>query len=115
MPEEFYKIKRVDNKGRQEKSPRLSVSSLAERLLKFSRGRGQDDHATAGETPALHPKIDLANNLGHYKAMEVKIREAKANFSKLLQRVAIGEEITITRAGVPVARLVPVQPVNAEA
>ncbi len=44
--------------------------------------------------------------------MEVKIREAKANFSKLLQRVAIGEEITIARAGVPVARLVPVQPVN---
>ncbi|PYX86945.1 MAG: type II toxin-antitoxin system prevent-host-death family antitoxin [Acidobacteria bacterium] len=44
--------------------------------------------------------------------MEVNIHEAKTNLSKLLQRVAIGEEITIAKAGVPVARLVPIQPAN---
>ena len=42
--------------------------------------------------------------------MVVNIHEAKTHFSKLLQRVAAGEEITIARAGVPVARLVPAQP-----
>lgn len=40
--------------------------------------------------------------------MEVNIHEAKTHFSRLLQRVAAGEEVTIARAGVPVARLVPV-------
>lgn len=40
--------------------------------------------------------------------MEVNIHEAKTQFSRLLQRVANGEEVTIARAGVPVARLVPV-------
>ena len=32
---------------------------------------------------------------------------AKTRFSELLERVAGGEEITITKHGVPVARLVP--------
>jgi prevent-host-death family protein len=41
--------------------------------------------------------------------MEVNIHQAKTHLSKLLQRVAVGEEIIIARAGVPVARLVPVQ------
>jgi prevent-host-death family protein len=40
--------------------------------------------------------------------MEFNIHEAKTNFSKLLQRVALGEEIIIAKAGVPVAKLVPV-------
>ena len=35
--------------------------------------------------------------------------QAKTQFSQLLDRVAAGEEITITRHGVPVARLLPVQ------
>jgi prevent-host-death family protein len=39
---------------------------------------------------------------------QVSIREAKALFSKLLRRVAAGEEITIANRGVPVARLIPV-------
>ncbi len=34
--------------------------------------------------------------------------EAKTHFSALLERVAKGETITITRHGVPVARMVPV-------
>jgi len=35
------------------------------------------------------------------------IHEAKTNFSKLVERVAAGEEIIIGKAGKPVARLVP--------
>ena len=38
----------------------------------------------------------------------VNIYEAKTHLSKLLDRVAQGEEIVIARAGRPVARLVPV-------
>lgn len=41
--------------------------------------------------------------------MEVNIHEAKTHLSRLLQKVAEGEEITIARAGVPVARLVAVE------
>ena len=37
------------------------------------------------------------------------VSEAKAQFSRLLRRVAAGEEITITKRGVPVARLMPVE------
>jgi len=44
------------------------------------------------------------------KYMEVNIHEAKTHLSRLVQRVQDGEEITIARAGVPVARLVPVEP-----
>jgi len=44
--------------------------------------------------------------------MEVNIHDAKTNLSKLLRRVALGEEITIAKAGVPVARLVAIRPVN---
>lgn len=39
---------------------------------------------------------------------KVNIHEAKTRFSKLLRRVASGEEITIANRGVAVARLVPV-------
>jgi len=35
------------------------------------------------------------------------IHEAKTHFSKLLERVAAGEEIVIGKAGKPVAKLVP--------
>jgi prevent-host-death family protein len=41
--------------------------------------------------------------------MEVNIHEAKTHLSRLLQRVAAGEEVTIARAGTPVARLVGVE------
>jgi prevent-host-death family protein len=39
---------------------------------------------------------------------EVNIHEAKTHLSRLLRRVAAGEDIVIARAGKPVARLVPV-------
>jgi prevent-host-death family protein len=38
--------------------------------------------------------------------MKVNIHEAKTHLSRLLQRVAAGEEVTIARAGVPVAKLI---------
>ncbi|HEV2856466.1 MAG TPA: type II toxin-antitoxin system Phd/YefM family antitoxin [Thermoanaerobaculia bacterium] len=40
---------------------------------------------------------------------EVNIHEAKTHLSRLLLRVAGGEEIVIARAGKPVAKLVPVE------
>lgn len=36
--------------------------------------------------------------------------EAKTHLGQLLDKVALGERITITRKGVPVAELVPVNP-----
>jgi prevent-host-death family protein len=42
--------------------------------------------------------------------MEVNIHEAKTHLSRLLQRVAEGEEVTIARAGVPVAKLIAAGP-----
>jgi prevent-host-death family protein len=36
--------------------------------------------------------------------------EAKTHLSKLLERVAAGEEVIIAKSGVPVARLVPAAP-----
>ncbi len=38
--------------------------------------------------------------------MEINIHEAKTHLSRLLKQVAAGEEITISRAGVPVAKLI---------
>lgn len=40
---------------------------------------------------------------------EMGVHEAKTQLSRLLRRVAAGEEIVIKRGGTPVARLVPVQ------
>ena len=41
---------------------------------------------------------------------QVNVHEAKTHFSKLLARVAAGEEIVIAKGGKPVARLVPMEP-----
>lgn len=40
----------------------------------------------------------------------VNIHEAKTHLSRLLKRVAAGENVVIARAGRPIARLVPVGP-----
>jgi prevent-host-death family protein len=42
--------------------------------------------------------------------MEVNIHQAKTHLSRLLQRVAEGEEVVIARAGEPIARLIRIQP-----
>jgi prevent-host-death family protein len=41
--------------------------------------------------------------------MEVNVHEAKTHLSKLLERVAVGEEVIIAKAGKPVAKLVPIE------
>lgn len=45
----------------------------------------------------------------------VSAREANQQFSRLLEDAANGEEVTITRRGVPVAKLVPVGGTDAQA
>ena len=42
--------------------------------------------------------------------MKVNIHDAKTHLSRLVDRAAAGEEITIARAGKPVAKLVPYRP-----
>jgi prevent-host-death family protein len=42
----------------------------------------------------------------------VNVHHAKTHLSKLLARVAAGEEVTIARAGHPIARLVPINPME---
>ncbi len=42
--------------------------------------------------------------------LEVNVHEAKTHLSRLLARVEAGEQVTIARAGRPVARLVAVAP-----
>ena len=44
--------------------------------------------------------------------MQVNVHEAKTHLSKLLERVAQGEEVVIARAGKAIARLVPVEAVR---
>jgi prevent-host-death family protein len=41
--------------------------------------------------------------------MEVNIHEAKTHLSRLLERVAMGEEVVIAKAGKPVAKLVAIK------
>jgi prevent-host-death family protein len=41
---------------------------------------------------------------------QVNMHEAKTHLSRLVERVEAGEEIVISRAGRPVAKLVPIQP-----
>jgi prevent-host-death family protein len=40
----------------------------------------------------------------------VNVHEAKTHFSRVLDRVAKGEEIVIAKAGRPVAKLLPIRP-----
>jgi prevent-host-death family protein len=59
----------------------------------------------SGESPDLPPTLQWTRLS---LVMRItNIHEAKTNFSKLVERVAAGEEIIIGKAGKPVARLVP--------
>jgi prevent-host-death family protein len=52
--------------------------------------------------------MDLVHDLVHILSVRsINVHEAKTQFSKLLARVAKGQEVIISRAGKPVARLVP--------
>jgi len=46
--------------------------------------------------------------------LQVNIHEAKTHLSELLRRVEEGEEVTIARAGKPVAKIVRAEPVKIE-
>ncbi len=46
--------------------------------------------------------------------MEASVRELKGQLSRYLQRVAAGEDVTVTLRGRPIARLVRVAPEPAE-
>jgi prevent-host-death family protein len=45
---------------------------------------------------------------------QVNVHEAKTHFSRLIERVALGEEIVIAKAGRPVAKLIPLVPAVSE-
>ena len=49
--------------------------------------------------------------LGKYEN-QIRTFEAKTHLARLLDRVAAGEQITITRHGTPIARLVPAKPTS---
>ncbi len=40
----------------------------------------------------------------------VNVHEAKTHLSRLLERVAAGEEVILARANKPIARLIPIEP-----
>ena len=42
--------------------------------------------------------------------VQMNMHEAKTHLSRLVERVEAGEEIVISRAGKPVARVVPIRP-----
>jgi prevent-host-death family protein len=42
----------------------------------------------------------------------INVHEAKTHLSRILEEVAAGAEVTIAKAGKPVARLVPIGPVT---
>ena len=70
-------------------------------------------------TGVPHPSRSL-RRVGFYFefrwiAMKIDVQEAQHQFSSLLQHVAAGGEVTITNAGVPVARLVPAEAEAAKA
>ena len=46
--------------------------------------------------------------------LQVNIHDAKTHFSELLRRVEQGEEVTIARAGKPVAKIVRAEPAKRE-
>ncbi|NGN66244.1 type II toxin-antitoxin system Phd/YefM family antitoxin [Streptomyces sp. A7024] len=43
-------------------------------------------------------------------ARQYNVHEAKTHFSRILEQVANGEEVVISKAGEPVAKVVPLRP-----
>ncbi|MFI8005625.1 type II toxin-antitoxin system prevent-host-death family antitoxin [Streptomyces sp. NBC_01341] len=43
-------------------------------------------------------------------ARQYNVHEAKTHFSRILQQVETGEEVIISRAGEPIAKVVPLHP-----
>ena len=91
--------------------PRIHPGCLGPPLLQTRRIRRNGPHGTPG-APLSQPGdryIDLVHDLVHPFLVEtVNVHEAKTHLSRLLARVAAGEEIVIAKAGRAIARLVPV-------
>ena len=55
-------------------------------------------------------RVDLVHHDDYSIDMTViNVHEAKTNFSRILERAHVGEEIILAKAGVPYARLVPLE------
>lgn len=59
--------------------------------------------------PAANVRADLSGETA-FGPRQVNIHEAKTHLSALLAEVEKGQEITIARAGKPIAKLVPTEP-----
>jgi len=53
--------------------------------------------------------LTKSDSLGEYMPTIVNVRDAKTNFSRLLERAHDGEEIVLAKAGKPYAKLVPLE------
>ena len=54
-------------------------------------------------------RSNLVHDLAILKCMEVNVHYAKTHLSKILDRVSLGEEVVIAKAGRPVARLIRIE------
>ena len=95
------------------------------RLEQFDRDLEQEPGADTGvlrgagtACRAGRPRVPLAGDelrvplslcLVYALVMTVSVHEAKTHLSRLLQQIAAGEDVIITRSGQPVARLVPIE------
>ena len=53
----------------------------------------------------------MTNLVGHnHPVPSYNVAQAKSRFSEMLERVAAGEEVLLTKRGRPVARLIPAAP-----
>ncbi len=62
------------------------------------------------QAPQRRPPWSSLTNLRYGVHMRVNVGQAKTDLSRLLARVEAGEDVEIARNGVPVARLVPIEP-----
>ncbi len=84
---------------------------LSNMMIPIDRGEGGTVCLRkANRTCHGKPIVWLGPRLGYNGIMEVDLHEARAHFSRLLKRVALGEQVVITKAGTAVAKLVPINP-----
>jgi prevent-host-death family protein len=79
---------------------------------------GDDPAGDDGERPVGHGEAASANTRrargltmeAASRPVQFNVHEAKTHFSRILERVATGEEVVISKAGEPVAKVVPLRP-----
>ena len=67
------------------------------------------DRRRTGIRALAYAVSPLSLCLVYNRVMTVSVHEAKTHLSRLLQQIAAGEDVIITRSGQPVARLVPIE------